>query len=446
MEIKQRHTGQKLWNQAKQLIPGGNQLLSKRAEMFLPDQWPAYYKRAKGCEVWDLDDNHYYDLSIMGIGTCVLGYANDEVNLAIKKAVDNGNMSTFNCYEEVELAQKLIEIHPWAEMARFARSGGEAASIAICIARASSGKDKIAFCGYHGWHDWYLSSNLADGKNLDGQLLPGLKPLGVPRVLKGTSLPFNYGNIDELKHHVENNKGEIGVIITEVSREKSPDMEFLLQVRDIANEIGAVLIFDEISSGFRLNTGGIHLLYDIEPDMIVLAKAMGNGYPTGAVIGRERIMQAAQDTFISSTCWTERIGFVAALETIKIYERDNIGKYVAQMGEYICGELTKLFKKHSLNIEMTGLIAHPILAIKEDSPLVVKSVYTQEMLKRGFLASNLIYVSKAHTKEIVNKYIQASDEVFGMITRAIELGTLDSLLAGPVCHGGFKRLTKKDLI
>ncbi|MBZ0305533.1 MAG: aminotransferase class III-fold pyridoxal phosphate-dependent enzyme, partial [Anaerolineae bacterium] len=171
-------TGQKLWKRAKQIIPGGNMLLSKRAEMFLPELWPAYFSKAKGCKVWDLDGNEYIDMSIMGIGTNILGYGHQDVDDAVRKTIDAGNMSTLNCPEEVYLAEKLIELHPWADMVRLARSGGEANAIAIRIARAASGKDKVAICGYHGWHDWYLSANLGDDKNLAGHLLPGLEPKG----------------------------------------------------------------------------------------------------------------------------------------------------------------------------------------------------------------------------------------------------------------------------
>ena len=164
----QQSSGQKLWKRAKRVIPGGNMLLSKRAEMFLPEQWPTYFSKAKGCRVWDLDNREYIDMSIMGVGTNILGYGHPEIDGAVRKVIDMGNMSTLNCPEEVALAEKLIELHPWADMARFARSGGEANAIAIRIARAAAGKDKVAVCGYHGWHDWYLSANLSDEKNLDG--------------------------------------------------------------------------------------------------------------------------------------------------------------------------------------------------------------------------------------------------------------------------------------
>ncbi|MFH1798395.1 MAG: aminotransferase class III-fold pyridoxal phosphate-dependent enzyme, partial [Candidatus Omnitrophota bacterium] len=298
------NSGVALWNKAKTLIPGGNQLLSKRAEMFLPGQWPAYYKKAKGCEIWDLDDNHYYDLSIMGIGSCVLGYADDDVNRAVKTAIDDGSMATLNCYEEVALAEKLIELHPWAGMVRYARTGGEACAVAVRIARAHSGKEKIAFCGYHGWHDWYLSSNLSSADNLNSQLLPGLNPAGVPKGLINSALPFRYGDVEAFKKIVNETKGNLGVIIMEVERHEKVNIAFLNMIKETAKDIGAVLIFDEVSSGFRARVGGLHMLHGVTPDMMVLGKAMGNGFPISAVIGKRAIMQAAQDTFISSTYWT----------------------------------------------------------------------------------------------------------------------------------------------
>jgi len=430
-----------LWNKAKKIIPGGNQLLSKRAEMFLPDQWPAYFKKAKGVEVWGLDGSRYIDMSIMGIGSCVLGYANDAVDAVVKIAIEQGTMCTLNCPEEVELAEKLIKLHPWAGMARFARTGGEACAIAVRIGRAFTGKDKVAFCGYHGWHDWYLSANLADSKNLDGQLLPGLSCAGVPRALKGTSMPFNYGKIDELRGIISKNKGEIGVIIMEVERHKKIDLKFLKKVREIASDAGAVLIFDEVSSGFRVNVGGVHALYDIEPDMVVLGKALGNGYPISAVVGKKEVMEASQDTFISSTFWTERIGYVAALETIRQFEKNDIISYIRDAGNRLSAGLKNIFKSAGLKIEIVGLASVPIMVIKEDNPLVVKTAFTQEMLKRGFLASNVVYVSYAHSKDIIDAYLKEAEAVFNMIAASIKKGKLKEMLEGPLCHGGFHRLT-----
>ena len=435
-----KNSGPDLWERAKTIIPGGNQLLSKRAEMFLPGGWPAYYERAKGCEIWDLDGNHYYDMSLMGVGTCVLGYADPEVNKAVIDAVKRGSMSTFNCFEEVKLAEKLIDLHPWAQMVRFARTGGEACAIAVRIARAYSGKDKVAFCGYHGWHDWYLSSNLSDSQNLDSHLLQGLSPSGVPRALTGNSLPFGYGNIDELRDIVKKTKGELGVIIMEVERHKKIDIAFLKQVREIADEIKAVLVFDEISSGFRVNVGSIHTLYDLKPDMVVLGKALGNGYPIAAMVGTNQVMQAAQDTFISSTYWTERIGLAAALKTIELFEKKNVIENITATGNYLSQKLTEIFTSCGLKMEIVGLASVPIISINEENPLLLKTIFTQEMLDRGFLASNVIYVSYAHEKQIIDKYLTAVEDVLKTIAKAIKEGSLKRLLRGPVCHGGFKRL------
>ena len=430
--------GQNLYKKATQIIPGGNQLLSKRPEMFLPDFWPAYYQKAKGCEVWDLDDNKYTDMSIMGIGTCSLGYANPEVNKTVKKAIENGSFSTLNSYEEVELAEKLIDLHPHMEMVRFARTGGEANAIAIRIARAVSGKSKVALCGYHGWHDWYLASNLKGKNSLEGLLLPGLEPIGVPPELDGTSLPFHYGKIDELEALV-NEHDDIGVICIEVQRGKKADLSFLNAVRAIANRINAVLIFDEISSGFRLSIGGLYKLYNLEPDIIVLGKALGNGYGISAVLGKKELMQAAQDSFISSSYWTERTGYAAALETINQFENKNVISHLTELGDYFIASMSNIFNR--LNIKIDGILTVPVLIFEGKEAMPVKTFFTQEMLKKGFLASNVIYLSLAHTKKVIDDYAIAVTDVFDQIQKNPEDNSISELLDGPVCHSGFQRLT-----
>uniref|UniRef100_UPI00374DC721 aminotransferase class III-fold pyridoxal phosphate-dependent enzyme n=1 Tax=Flavobacterium sp. TaxID=239 RepID=UPI00374DC721 len=322
--------GQELYKKAKTLIPGGTMLLSKRPEMFLPDLWPAYFSKSKGCKVWDLDGKELTDMSIMGIGTNTLGYGNDEVDAAVIETVKKGNMSTLNCPEEVYLAEKLIEMNPWADMVRFARSGGEANSIAIRIARAASGKDQVAICGYHGWHDWYLSANHNAGDDLSGHLIPGLSPLGVPKNLKNTVFPFHYNNYEELVSIVENNN--IGVIKMEVLRNFGPEDNFLQKVRDLATQKNIVLVFDECTSGFRETFGGIFQKFGVEPDITMFGKTIGNGYALTAVVGRKSVMEAAQSTFISSTFWTERIGPTAALATLGVMEKMKSWELITKVG------------------------------------------------------------------------------------------------------------------
>lgn len=431
-------TGQKLWQRAKRVIPGGNMLLSKRAEMFLPDQWPAYFSKAKGCKVSDLDGNEYIDMSIMGIGTNILGYGHPEVDEAVIHTVQAGNMSTLNCPEEVYLAERLVELHPWADMVRFARSGGEANAIAIRIARAASGKDKVAICGYHGWHDWYLSANLGDDKSLDGHLIPGLEPNGVPRNLKNTVYPFTYNRLDQLESLISQH--DIGVIKMEVSRNEGPEPGFLEGVRQLASDRGIVLIFDECTSGFRETLGGLHKKYGVEPDMAMFGKALGNGYAITATIGRREVMEAAQSTFISSTFWTERIGPTAALKALEVMERERSWEIITQTGLTIRQRWQQLADKHGLPISHWGLPALTGFTIQSDHALVYKTLISQEMLKKGYLASTSVYVCTAHTPEIVDSYFEALDPIFGLISQCEDGYDVMSLLNGPVCHAGFKRL------
>jgi len=430
--------GQKLWKRAKRVIPGGNMLLSKRSEMFLPGQWPTYFSKAKGCKVWDLDGVEYTDMSIMGIGTNILGYGHPEVDEAARQTIDKGNMSTFNCPEEVYLAEKLVELHPWSDMVRFARSGGEANAIAIRIARAVTGKDNVAICGYHGWHDWYLSANLGDNKNLAGHLLPGLEPKGVPEGLRGSVLTFSYNNFSELEDLVMHS--DIGVIKMEVSRNVEPEKGFLENVRRLATEKGIVLIFDECTSGFRQSLGGLHRIYGVEPDMAIFGKALGNGYAITSVIGTRDVMEAAQSTFISSTFWTERLGPSAALKTLEVMEREKSWERITQTGKLIGMRWQALAQKHELKIQLNGLPALISFNFQHKDALKYKTLITQEMLKKGFLAANAVYVCTEHTPEIVDQYFEAIDPLFALIKDCQSGRSVDKLLNGPVCHAGFKRL------
>src|SRR5713226_9112260 len=378
--------GQELYRRAKKLIPGGTQLLSKRPELFLPDQWPSYFSTARGVEVTDVDGNTYIDMSMMAIGACVLGYADPDVDAAVKAAIDAGSASTLNAPEEVELADLLCELHPWADMVRFARAGGEAMMIAVRIARARTRRDKIAFSGYHGWGDWYLAANLADEDALDGQLMPGLDPAGVPRGLKGTALPFHYNRLDELKAIVDAHRGEIGAIVMEPQRGHAPDPGFLEAVREIATDIGAALIFDEVTTGFRMTDGGIHKLLGVNPDIAVFAKSMANGYPMAAVIGRSSVMEAAQSTFISSTNWTERIGTVAALATIRKFRRERVAEHLKTIGNLTFDGWKCAAQKTGVPLHTEGLPSLTRFRFDHPDEPTLTTLFTQEMLERGYLA------------------------------------------------------------
>ena len=342
--------GQDLYKKAKKFIPGGTQLLSKRPEMFLPDLWPAYYKKAKGCEVWDLDDNKYVDMSYMGIGACILGYADEDVNKAVIEAINNGSMNTLNCPEEIELAELLCKIHPWADMVRYSRTGGEAMAIAVRTARAKTDKDLILFCGYHGWHDWYLSANLADDKSLDGHLLPGLEPKGVPRSLKGTAVPFNYNDTEKFLDLIKKHGDNAAAVVMEPIRNHYPKKGFLETIREITDKMDIILIFDEVTSGWRLNIGGTHLNFKVNPDIAVFGKGMSNGYPMSAIIGKSSVMDIMQDSFISSTYWSEKIGPIAALATLEKLKKKNVPRYLIKIGKNVQEGWKKLVEKHNLNV------------------------------------------------------------------------------------------------
>ncbi len=433
--------GQKLYKEAKLLIPGGTQLFSKRPEMFLPEQWPAYYSKAQGCTVWDLDGKRYSDMAYMGIGACTLGYADPDVDQAVIDTIKRGNETTLNAPEEVELAELLLKLHPWAKMVRYARTGGEAMAIAVRIARAATGKDTVLFCGYHGWHDWYLAANLASDKILDGHLLPGLEPRGVPRGLLGTAIPFAYNDTQEFIKQFNKHRMQLGAVVIEPIRNHFPDKDFLETIREETQKAKIPLIFDEVTSGFRLALGGAHLVLGIEPDVAVFAKGISNGYPMAAVIGKKEIMQAAQETFISSTNWTDRIGPTAALATIRKVGKNDVIKHLSSIGELVQEGWKNMAKKNGIKITISGIYPLSHFEFNYKNAQAIKTLMVQLMLEKGFLATNAFYASYAHKPAHVKKYLRALDETFATLNSAIDQNSVEKKLKGPIAKSGFKRLT-----
>ena len=433
---------QDLYVHAKQIIPGGTQLLSKRPEMLAPGQWPPYFSEARGCEVWDLDGRHYYDMYGHGIGSCLLGFRDPDVTRAVLRRINLGSMSTLNPPEEVELADLLCEIHPWAERVRYARTGGESMAAAVRIARATTDRSIVAVCGYSGWHDWYLAANLGEDDSLTGHLLPGLAPLGVPRELRGTNMTFHYDNSEEFEEIIDKYGNRLAAVVMEPCRYHDPEPGFLELIRDEAHRVGALLVFDEITIGWRLNFGGAHLKFGVNPDIAVFAKAIGNGHPIAAIIGTAEAMEGAHNSFISSTYWTESVGPTAALATIRKMMKNDIPAHVARIGDMIADYWQIHAEKHGLPVIAGD--GYPCLAhfrfdheLKEE----LRTLYTQLMLDRGFLAGAMIYPTLAHTEEICERYDEAIDEVFGEIADALDRGDVKARLKGPVAHSGFARLT-----
>jgi len=429
MKIK---NGVSLYKYAKTIIPGGTTLFSKRSELHLPDKWPAYFIKAKDINVWDLKRDKYLDM-FCAVGTSILGYSNEKINKSVIENIHKGNMTTLNCPEEVYLSKKIIEHHPWASMAKFTRGGGEANALAIRIARSYTKKKNVAFCGYHGWHDWYLSANINSKKNLDQHLMSGLNYDGIPENLKNTSFPFPYNNFEYLSKLI--NKKKIGIIKMEVMRNIKPQNNFLQKVRNICNKKKIILIFDECTSGYRQNMGGIHLKFKVNPDMAIFGKSLGSGHAINAIIGKRDIMRKAENTFISSTFWGERIGYTAALSSIKEFKRLNAFKKIEINGKMIKNFWSDLSKKYNVSIKVMGTNAIPSFEFIKNHPMN-KTFLTQEMLKNKILATNMIYINIFHNKANIKKYIKVLDKIFKDISKK----NIKKILKSKVCFKPINRI------
>jgi len=424
--------GINLYEYAKTIIPGATTLFSKRSELHLPNKWPSYFSKAKDTNVWDLNGNKYLDM-FCAVGTSILGYSNNNVNKSILKNVNKGNMTTLICPEEVYLSKEIIKHHPWSSMAKFTRGGGEANALAIRIARANTKKKNVAFCGYHGWHDWYLSANINSKKNLDQHLMSGLNYEGIPRSLKNTSFPFPYNNFNYLLKLI--NKKKIGIIKMEVMRNMEPKDNFLKKIRKVCNDKKIILIFDECTSGYRENMGGIHLKYKVNPDMAIFGKALGSGYAINAVIGKRSIMKKAENTFISSTFWGERIGYTAALSSIKEFEKQRAFKKIISNGKYVKSIWLNLSNKYKIPIKIMGTNAIPLFEFQKDHTKR-KTFLTQQMLKNKILATNMIYINIFHNKKNIKKYIKVLDKVFYDISKK----KIESILKSKLCFKPINRI------
>ena len=437
--MSNKDKNQNLYKQAKKIIPGGVMLFSKRPENHLPDKWPTYYKKAKGAYVWDLNNNKYLDM-YFGVGQSLLGYANSSIDTAVNKSNKLGNITSLNSFYEVKLAKKLVQIHKWAGFVKFAKTGGEASAIGTRIARSISGNEKVAICGYHGWHDWYLAANLKSKKNLNTHLLKGLESIGVPKSLKNTIYSFRMNHLNDLKKIKKIKR--LAAIIMEVQREKEPNLNFLREIRSFCNQKKIILIFDECTSGFRETYGGIHKNYNITPDIALFGKCLGNGYPITAILGKKKYLNKASKSFISSTFWTENSGFVAALKTLEIMKKKKTYKKVKIIGKKIKSIWKKLASKYTLPIEIYGLDSIPSFKILSKDSAKYKTFITQEMLKNRILATNTIYISIAHKNEYLKEYTKILDKIFLKIKYCEDNKlSINKILKSKVSTSDFNRLT-----
>ena len=435
------NNGYRLWLEASKIIPGGNSILSKRPERYASKIWPTYFKKAKGCEIWDLNNKKFYDFAQMGIGVSILGYSNKELNNYIKKKIDKGISTTLNSYEEVDLAKKLLKLNPGFNGVKFARSGGEAMAVAIRLARSLKINNQyIAFSGYHGWFDWYLATNLQTKNNLNEHLIPGLDTVGVDKKLKGSIYPFSYNKTEELKKLIKKNK-KIGIIVVESARYDYPEKQFVKNINKICKENNLILICDEITSGFRINGTGAYKKIGFKPDIVVYGKGLGNGFPITAIVAKKKIINKAQKSFISSSNWSERVGFCAALKTIEIIEKKKIWKHLDIIGKQIREGWLKIFKKYNLKISVSNFL--PLLTMKLNygsKNNLILTYYTQEMLKKNFLVSSSIYISHTHSKKIVKRYLYESDKIFKKISILLKHKKIKKEIYTNIRTDAFKRI------
>lgn len=433
-----------LYQRALKLIPGGTQLVSRRPQRYANGVSPIYWTRAKGARLWDVDGHEYIDW-VSGIAAIILGYCDDAVDDAVREQIGRGTMTSINHELEIELAEELCRTIPCAEMVRYAKCGGEACAIAVRIARGATGRDKILFCGYHGWHDWYLAANLDADANLNAHLFPGIEPIGVPRVLAGTAIPFPFGDLVALGQLLDDHRGHVAAVIMEPLRSELPPEGYLAGVRKLCDERGVVLIFDEVSCGFRTRIGGIQELVGVTPDMAVFAKSISNGYPMGAVVGKRHVMEAAATMFISSTYWSDCIGLAAALTTIRELRRREVPAYLDRLGRELAQRLNAVAAETGMQVKCSGLAVHPHLAFQVDDEATKKklaTLYIQEMAKRGCHGYASFYLNAAQGPAEVEQTIAAAREVFTLLREGLDRGRLDALLECDLTQDAFRRLVR----
>ena len=433
--------GPQLWQRAQQMIAGGTGLFSKRAERFDAPTWPAYFSRCSGCQVGDLAGRFYLDFA-GGIGAVLLGYADADVTAAVRRRLALGTYCTLVSPQEVELAGILLALHPWAGKVRYARGGGDAMNVAVRTARAATGRSGVAFCGYHGWHDWYLAANLGESRALDGHLLPGLEPKGVPRELRGTAVPFRYNDLASLDAALQLLDGNLAAVVMEPMRSQMPEDNFLAKVAAKCRAAGAVFVVDEVSSGLRYGFPGALSRFGIEPDVVVYAKAMGNGFPFGVVMGRDQVMKAAEASFISSTYWTDGVGPAAALAVLEKAQRLGVQKIVWERGMALQSSLKEIAARHpACRLTIGGMPPTPTLTfdLASESRLAQR-IYVRKMRERGFLVSSVLYLMLAHEPEYIERFLEALELVLVELAQVIETGRLAVEAGATRAPAGFARL------
>lgn len=418
--------------------------MSRRPSRFAYGVSPIYAARAQGARMWDVDGNEFIDW-VSGIGAIILGYADPVVDQAVCTQIQHGNCFSINHELEIELAEELTRLVPCAEMVRYAKCGGEACAIAVRIARGYTGRDKVLFCGYHGWHDWYLAANLDQSASLDAHLFPGIEPIGVPSALAGTAIPFPYGDVAALEKQLAAHAGQTACVILEPLRSEMPPEGYLNQVIEVAHAHGAVVIFDEVSTGFRFSPGGVQPVVGAVPDIAVFAKSISNGYPMGAVVGRRKVMEPAAQMFISSTYWSDTIGLRAALTTLREVERRGVPEALKDFGATLKQRVAEAAGDSGLPVRCDGVDVHPKITFTVDDPQILPkltTLYIQEMARRGCHCLPSFYLNASQAEPELEQTTAALREVFALLNKGLQENRIDQLLECAPAQDAFRRLVR----
>ena len=431
-----------MYQRLLELIPGGTQLISRRPTRYALGVSPVVATRGKGSRIWDVDGHEYIDW-VSAIGSVILGYADPVVDQAVKQQIDRGTNFSITHELELELAELLVERIPCAEMVRYARGGGDACAVAARIARGSTGRDRILFCGYHGWHDWYQAANHGSEGDLDEHLFPGIEPIGVPSALAGTAIPFAYGDLDGLGERLDRYRGEVAAVMMEPMRSELPAEGYLEGVASLCRDHDVVLIFDEVSTGFRPSDAGVQPVLGVEPDMAVFAKSISNGYAMGAVVGRRDVMAPADRMFVSSTYWGETVGLAATVATLTELRNRNTAQTLARTGAALKQRLNDVASDVGVSICCTGVDYHPHLEFSVEDPVLgnkIATLYVQEMAKRGHHGYASFYLNESQGEVEIEMVSDAAREVFALIGETLDDGRIDERLEAEDRQEFFRRL------
>jgi glutamate-1-semialdehyde 2,1-aminomutase len=410
---------QQLLERARRVLPGITQTYSKAPDQHVEGVYPVFLERGQGCRVWDVDGNEYIDHPC-ALGPMVLGYGDPEVDAAVGRRVAAGPAFSLGHRLEVEVAELLVEMVPGAEMVRFLKTGSEATSAAVRLARAWTGRDHVAMCGYHGWHDWAVGHTIRNA--------------GVPAAVRELTHQWSYNDVESLRSILDEHDGEVAAVILEPVGVDAPRPGFLEAVRVLADEHGALLIYDEVITGFRLAPGGAQELFGVLPDLAAFGKAMANGYPLAAVAGRAQVMEQIESAvFVSSTFGGDTVSLAAAQATMRAIQRGGVIEHLWRQGRRLMEGFNALADEHDVPARMVGLAPRRVISFEAAGGAEanqLKGLFWQECLDRGVLMGNANFVSLAHDDSAVDATIEAFDGALGVVGDSVRRGDLASRLRG----------------